>query len=128
MIRRLLIATAAAAVVTVAAPSVVRAQDIFDAAALSTPPKLASPPMAARLVARTYPEDLRRAGTSGTVYLKFVVGTDGKAEPGTIEADAPLAGFETAAKQVIQGIEFTPGKKGSQTVRARMEMALVYKP
>jgi TonB family protein len=127
---RFTFASAALLAALAATPAVAAAQsgEVFDATALPTPPRLASPPMAARLIARTYPEDLRKAGTSGTVYMKFIVGADGKVEPGSIEADAPLAAFEPAAKQVIQGIEFTPGKKGSTPVRARMEMALVYKP
>lgn len=129
MLRRTLAAAAVAASLSLTAPAVVHAQgEVFDASALPSPPKLASPPMAARLIARTYPEELRRAGTSGTVYLKFIVGPDGKVEPGSIEADAPLPAFEPAAKQVIQGVEFMPGKKGDKAVRARMEMALVYKP
>lgn len=123
-------ASAALVAALAAAPAAAAAQsgEVFEATSLPTPPRLASPPMAARLIARTYPEELRRSGTSGTVYMKFIVGADGKVEPGSIEADAPLAAFEPAAKQVIQGIEFTPGKKGSTAVRARMELALVYKP
>jgi protein TonB len=130
MFRRFAAAAALCTAALTLAPATAEAQsgEVFDASALPTPPKLASPPMVARLAARVYPEDLRRAGTSGTVYLKFIVGPDGKAEPGSIEADAPLAAFEGAAKQVVQGIEFTPGKKGGTPVRTRFEMALVFKP
>ena len=123
-------ASAALVAALAAAPAAAAAQsgEVFEATSLPTPHRVASPPVAAPLIARTYPEELRRSGTSGTVYMKFIVGADGKVEPGSIEADAPLAAFEPAAKQVIQGIEFTPGKKGSTAVRARMELALVYKP
>ncbi len=130
MLRRFALAAAVCTAACMFTPTAAQAQsgEVFEASALPTPPRLASPPMVARLAARVYPEDLRKSGTSGTVFLKFIVGADGKAEPGSIEADAPLAAFEGAARQVIQGVEFTPGKKGSTPVRSRMEMALVFKP
>jgi TonB family protein len=129
MFRRLATLVAVAVITVVGAPSVAGAQaGVVEPEELQSQPRLVSAPAAARLISRTYPEALRRAGTPGTVQLQFVVGLDGKAEPGSIEADASLPAFESAARQVVQGVEFAPGKKAGQNVRARMVMTLVYKP
>lgn len=102
---------------------------VFGPGELTTPPRLASPTRTARLVSRSYPEALRRTGTGGTVRLTFVIGPNGRAEPGTIEVvEAPFAALGDAAKAVAENIEFTPGKHEGQPVRSRVELPIVYKP
>jgi protein TonB len=130
----------AAAVAALAAPplaSPLAAQERDGAAAravygpgeLTTPPRLVSPSRTARLVSRTYPESLKRTGTGGTVRLAFVIGPNGRAEPGTIEVvEAPYAALGDAAKSVAEAIEFMPGKREGQPVRSRVELPIVYKP
>ncbi len=121
----------AAAVVALAAlPRLAAAQsEVYGGEDLSNPPKLVSAAAAARLVARSYPEPLRRTGTGGTVQLQFVIGKDGKVEPSSIEilsASAPA--LAEAAKSVAEKMAFVPGKKDGAAVRARVQLPLVYKP
>lgn len=126
-----LAAAASVAALLFVAPRVSLAQsgEVFGPDELSTPPRLVSAAATARLVARTYPEQLRRSGKGGTVRLSFIIGANGKAEPGSIEVvDTPAPELGTAAKSVAENIEFTPGKKGGQPVRARVELPITYQP
>lgn len=111
-------------------PSVVRAQsDVYGSEDLSTAPKLASPAAAARLLARSFPEAMRRSGTGGTVQLQFVIGPNGKVEPSSIEViSAPAPALGVAARSVAEKMEFVPAKKDGSVVRARVQLPLVYKP
>jgi protein TonB len=112
------------------APSVARAQgEVYGAEDLSSAPKLVSPAATARLVARSYPEDMRRTSTGGTVQLQFVIGTNGKVEPSSVEVvSTPAPALGAAAKAVAEKMEFVPGKKDGGAVRARVQLPIVYKP
>lgn len=111
-------------------PTIAHAQgEVYGAEDLSAAPKLVSPAATARLVARSYPDDMRRAGTGGTVQLQFVVGSNGKVEPNSVEVvSAPVASLGSAAKAVVEKIEFVPGKKDGGAVRARVQLPITYRP
>jgi protein TonB len=128
--RRLSTAAAAVAFALCAAPRLAAAQDaVFGGEDLTSPPKLVSAAAAARLVARSFPEEMRRAGTGGTVQLQFVIGKDGKVEPSSIEVvQAPAPALGDAAKTVAEKMQFVPGKKDGSAVRARVQLPIVYKP
>ena len=113
-----------------AAPRLVVAQGpVLGAEELTTPPKLVSPAAAARLVARSYPQELRRTGTGGTVQLEFIIGANGKVEPGSVQVvDSPAPALGAAAKAVAEKMEFVPGKKDGAPVRARVQLPIAYKP
>ena len=116
-------------VASFAAPRLVRAQDVYGADQLSSPPKLVSPAATARAVARSFPEDLRRTNTGGTVQLQFVIGANGKVEPSTIEVvEASVPALGAAAKSVAEKMEFVPGKKDGAAVRTRVQLPITYKP
>src|SRR5207253_6860366 len=69
-------------------PSVARAQaaeQVFSGQDLDTQPKLANPAATARLISGAYPDQLKRAGIGGTAQIQFIIGTNGKVEPGSIE-------------------------------------------
>ena len=127
--RRLALA-AVVAVTSFAAPRLVLAQaEILGAEQVSNPPKLVSPAATARLVARSYPEDLRRANAGGTVQLQFVIGPNGKVETGSIEVlSTPAPALGQAAKAVAEKMEFVPGKKDGAAVRTRVQLPITYKP
>ena len=120
----------AAAAATAATPRIAAAQgEVFGPDQLSTAPKLVSPAAAARLVARSFPEALRKSGTGGTVNLQFVISPSGKVEPGSVEVvDAPAPALAAAAKAVAEKMEFVPGKKDGAAVRARVQLPIIYKP
>src|SRR5258708_38394511 len=95
---------------------------------VDTRPNFSCPPATARLIARSYPEQLRRAGISGSVQLEFIVDASGKVEPGSVQvvvASVPALG--EAAKAVVEKIEFTPGTIKGEPVRARVLLPLSYK-
>jgi periplasmic protein TonB len=128
--RTRLVAFAVAAIAaSFVAPRLVLAQDVFGAEQLSSPPKLVSPAATARAVARSFPEELRRTNTGGTVQLQFVIAANGKVEPSSIEVlEAPTPALASAAKTVAEKMEFVPGKKDGSAVRARVQLPIVYKP
>jgi protein TonB len=121
------VALAAAALL---APRAAAAQgEIHGSEDLSSAPKLVSPAMAARLVARSFPEEMRRTSTGGTVQLEFVVGANGKVEPGSVEVvQAPAPALGNAARAVVEKMEFVPGKKDGTAVRSRVQLPIVYRP
>ena len=124
-----LVAPLAIAAALVAAPRLAQAQDVYGPNELSSAPKLVSAATTARLVARSYPDEMRRAGTGGTVALQFVIGKDGKVEPGSVEVlAAPAPALGSAAKAVVEKLEFVPGKKDGQAVRSRVQLPITYKP
>src|SRR5215218_1849696 len=96
------VATLAAAALI--APRTAAAQaEVYGSEDLSSPPKLVSPATAARLVARSFPEEMRRTSTGGTVQLEFVVGADGKVEPGSVEVvQSPAPALGNAARTVVE--------------------------
>ena len=128
--RTRLVAFAVAAVAaSLVAPRLVLAQDVFNADQISSPPKLVSPAATARLVARSFPEDLRKSNTGGTVQLQFVIAANGKVEPSSIEVvEASVPALGAAAKTVAEKMEFVPGKKDGSAVRTRVMLPITYKP
>ena len=115
--------------VALAAPRFAGAQDVYGPQDLSAPPKLVSPAATARLIARSYPENLRATNTGGTVEIQFVINADGKVDPSSIQiVDAPVAALGSAAKAVVEKMEFVPGKKDGQAVRSRVSLPIQYKP
>jgi protein TonB len=124
-----LVAPIAIALVALAPRHAAAQADIYGPSELSSPPKLVSAAATARLIARSYPEDLRKQNTGGNVQLEFVIGKDGKVEPSSIsvvEASVPALG--SAAKAVVEKMEFVPGKKDGQPVRSRVQLPIQYKP
>ncbi len=119
----------AIAVTCVVTPASLRAQsDAHEMSELETMPRFSSAAATARLIQRSYPEAMRRAGINGTVQLEFVVGASGKVEPGSVQvvaASTPQLG--EAAKTIAEKIEFTPGMIKGEPVRARVLLPLVYK-
>lgn len=112
-----------------AAPHTLRAQgEAHDMSELETLPKFSSTGAAARLIQRSYPEAMKRAGINGTVQLEFVVDEKGKVEPNTVQVvAASIPALGEAAKSIADKIEFTPGTIKGEPVRARVLLPLVYK-
>lgn len=101
---------------------------VYASSDLETPPRVASPALASRVVQNAYPDALRRAGVGGVVQLQFVVGPSGKVEESSIEVvDAPIAALGDAAKRAVTRVEFKPGMHNGQAVRARVLLPVVFK-
>ncbi len=127
--RSLLVRLALAASVVALVPAALEAQDrVYSTDELTTKPKVASMTRTAQLVQRSYPDKLKSAGVDGTVQVQFVVGADGKVEPGSVEViAATVPALGDAARDVAGKIEFQPGKVNDAPVRARVLLPIVYK-
>ncbi len=122
---------AAAITVLLALPTrAAHAQDkVYALAEVSTQPRLAAPSQALRLIQNSYPADLRNKGVSGEVEIEFVVNTNGKVDPSSVQVvDATVPQLGEAAKSVVKDLEFTPAKVGGQTVRAKVVLPIAYRP
>lgn len=71
-----------------------------------------------QLAQRRYPSHLRQAGVGGNVVAQFVVGTNGRIEPGTIRIiSAPHPDLAEQTRQLLLDARFRPAQKGDQAVR-----------
>ncbi|MHB1224430.1 MAG: energy transducer TonB [Gemmatimonadaceae bacterium] len=127
--RGLLFGLVFAASALVAVPALAGAQDkVYAAEELTTKPKVESMARTAQLVQRSYPDKLKAAGVDGTVQVQFVIGTDGKVDPSSIEiVAATVPALGEAAKAVAAKLEFQPGKVNDSPVRTRVLLPIVYK-
>lgn len=118
---------AGAAVLTL--PAIASAQGkVYAAEELTTKPKVQSMTRTAQLVQRSYPDKLKAAGVDGTVQVQFVIGTDGKVIPSSIEVvAATVPALGDAAKEVAAKLEFEPGKVDGSPVSTRVLLPIVYK-
>lgn len=104
------------------------ADAIYSGGDLDQPPKLANPTKTARIVAQSYPANLKRMGVAGQAQVQFVVDANGKVEPESVEVVlASTPAFGDAAKEVVPQIEFHPGKAKGQAVRSRVLLPIMYK-
>ena len=70
-----------------------------------------------------YPAMLREAGIEGRVEARLVVGTDGRAEPGSIEiVSSTNKAFEAPTRYAIQNAVFRPGRVNGKPVRVLIQM------
>lgn len=70
-----------------------------------------------------YPDILRQSRITGVVRVRFVVGTDGRAELGTLEIlEQSHAAFAEAVRNVLPRLRFTPARVGPRTVRQVVEI------
>lgn len=117
-------------VTLLALPSLLRAQEevVYARAELDALPVLAFPDRAAQLFAQSYPASLKRLGVTGTVQVQFIVNSNGKVEPASVEvlsSTAPL--FAAAVKGVLERIEFRPGEVQGKKVRTLVLLPIVYR-
>jgi bla regulator protein BlaR1 len=74
-----------------------------------------------------YPRLLLAAGIEGSVLSTFVVGTDGRAEPGSIQIlQSSNRAFEAPARYAIQNAVFRPGTLHGEAVRVQIQMPLQF--
>ncbi len=119
-----------AAAVLFAAPTVALAQDdtVYSPSELDTPPKLTSQEMTARLLARSYPATLQKAGITGTVQIQFVVDESGKVDPASVKVlSSSVPALADAAKNIVGEIKFKPGVLAGKPVKSVVLLPIVYK-
>jgi protein TonB len=93
---------------------------IYELSDLTQPPRPISRP------SPTYPPELRRAGISGTVVLKFAVRADGTTSQVTVQrSDNPA--FEEPAIRAIRKWRFEPGEKDGKAVSVWVRLPIPFK-
>ena len=87
---------------------------------------LTRPPRPIARPAPTYPPELRRAGISGTVVLKFSVRADGTTSNISVErSDNPA--FEEPAIRAVRKWRFEPGEKDGKAVSCWVRQPIPFK-
>ncbi|MBI2614843.1 MAG: energy transducer TonB [Gemmatimonadetes bacterium] len=72
-----------------------------------------------------YPKMLLEAGVEGQVLTSFIVGTDGRAELGSIQIlQASHGAFEAPVRNAIGGAVFRPGRLNGEAVRVQVQMPI----
>ncbi len=126
-ITRRVAAAAALLTLSLLAPRSSEAQSVYGQNQLDVPTKVASTEMTSRLLARSYPPALKRAGVTGTVNLEFVVDTTGKVEAASVKVvDSTSPELAAAAKSVVPDLKFKPGRVKGQAVRSTVSLPIVY--
>ncbi len=70
-----------------------------------------------------YPEVLRQSRVPGMVRVRFVVGTDGRADLSTLQVlDASHPAFAESVRRVLPRLRFTPARVGRRAVRQVVEI------
>jgi periplasmic protein TonB len=70
-----------------------------------------------------YPERLREAGVKGQVIAQFVVGENGRYEPGTLKIlESSNDAFSDAVRRALPGMRFSAAQIGGQKVKQLVQM------
>jgi protein TonB len=81
---------------------------------------LSKKPEPIRKVKPDYPELARKAGISGTVVVKVLIGTDGNVEDVEVFKSLPM--LDNAAVEAAKQFRFTPGMQRDRAVRVWMSI------
>lgn len=72
-----------------------------------------------------YPEEAKKNGKDGEVYVSFDVMPDGSTSEILVMKD-PGFGLGAEAKRVVQMMKFEPGQQGGRPVRMNMTLPVVF--
>lgn len=89
-----------------------------DFSVLEERPEVTNSSEVGRLLSRNYPPLLRDAGITGQAVLKFVIGTNGRVEPGSVSiVSSTHDQFGDAAIKVAERLRFKPMRIDGRPVR-----------
>ena len=75
-----------------------------------------------------YPESLRSVNVEGVVQMHFIVGADGRVEPGSIEViSSPHKLFSDAVRTALLNTRYRPAEAGGHPVRQLVEQSFSFK-
>lgn len=81
-----------------------------------------------RKVDPRYPDALRSVNVEGVVVMRFIVGTDGRVEPGSIQAiSSPNKLFTDAVRSALLGSRYRPAEAGGEKVRQLVEQQFAFR-
>jgi protein TonB len=92
--------------------------EVIPAEELGEIPALANTSEVQRILQRTYPPLLRDAGIVGEARLQFVINTDGRVDPATVQVvGATNEQFGDAARRAVEHFRFKPASMMGEPVR-----------
>jgi periplasmic protein TonB len=75
-----------------------------------------------------YPESLKSVGVEGTVAMRFIVGADGRVEPGSIDViSTPHKLFAEAVRRALLESRYRPAEAGGHPVRQVVEQTFSFR-
>jgi protein TonB len=75
-----------------------------------------------------YPESLKSVGVEGVVAMRFIVGADGRVEPGSISViDSPNKLFSDAVRAALLNARYRPAEAGGHAVRQLVEQSFTFR-
>lgn len=74
-----------------------------------------------------YPASARRNGEQGTVHLRVLVTTDGRAKDVQIERSSGSKALDRAALEAVRGWRFIPARRGAEPIEKWVGIPIVYK-
>jgi protein TonB len=75
-----------------------------------------------------YPESLKSVGVEGVVQMHFIVGADGRVEPGSIEVlSTPHKLFADAVRTALLNTRYRPAEAGGHPVRQLVEQSFTFR-
>jgi TonB family protein len=100
-------------------------QSVFTADQVTTPASLVSDGLSPRV----YPDSLWTAAVSGRAVAEFIVGEDGRVEPGTVSiASATHPYFAAAVRVALDRAVFNPALLNGNAVRQLVELPFHFEP
>lgn len=85
------------------------------------------PPQQLSRPAVRYPTMLRQRGVEGRVVLEFVITTDGKVDPASIEViETTHEQFRSPAERAVRGTAFRPGRVRGEIVAVRVQQTVAF--
>ncbi len=75
-----------------------------------------------------YPNSMRETGVTGRVVAQFVVGANGRVEPGSIKImESTNPAFAAAVREVLPRHRFSPAKIGGKAVRQIVQQPFLFR-
>ena len=75
-----------------------------------------------------YPDALKSANVEGAVLIQFIVGTNGRVEPGSIKViSSPNRQFSDAVRDALLNAKYRPAQAGGHTVRQLVEQSFSFR-
>jgi TonB family protein len=97
--------------------------------ALSRAPRLSNEAEVRQDMSQLYPAELQAAGVGGTVIAQFVIGADGRTEPGSITIiHSANPAFNDATRTVVQRMRFIPAQFQARDAPVMTQMAITWEP
>ncbi|HET7228618.1 MAG TPA: TonB family protein [Longimicrobium sp.] len=100
---------------------------VFDEDVVEERPRLTNANELQRALQDRYPAQLQANRVSGNVMASFVVGADGRVDPGSIRiVSSPNAGFNSPTQSVLRRARFRPARVKGQPVRVQVTMPIAW--